>query len=172
MKQRMETFRQKMQAEFLEWLNKNYRQQADELSGLKEKTPDLYWKKFDLVRERYWRIYEAERWNPELAGVLKEDLELKNTRDELLEKIKSAKSDKEKEDLTGQLEQVVGRRYDLILKRKQLEYERLLKKVEELQKRLEESKAEIDGWRDEKIKEENVKNHINELLGGRSFKWD
>ena len=172
MKQRMETFRQKMQAEFLGWLHKNYRQQADELGGLKQKDPDLYWKKFDLIRERYWRIYEAERWNPELAGVLKEDLELKKTCDELLEKIKSVKDDKEKNELIDQLKDVVGRRYDLILKRKQIEYEQLLKRVEGLQKQLEENKAEIAGWRDQKIKEENVKNRINELLGGGSFKWD
>jgi|SRR3972149_1193132 len=171
-RERIENWRQKVQAEFLEWLTKNYRQEADKLGGLKEKDPDLYWKKFDLIREKYWRIFEEEKRNPELAEVLKEDLELRKRCDELIGGIKSTKDDKEKKELTGQLEEVVGRRFDLIIRRKQIEYERLLKRVEELQKQLNESKAEIDAWREEKFKNENVKSRVNELLGERSFKWD
>jgi len=171
-KERIETWRQKVQAEFLEWLAKNYRQEANELGGLKEKDPDLYWKKFDLIREKYWRIFEEEKRNPELAEVLKEDLELRKRCDELTGKIKGTTDDKEKKDLTGQLEEVVGRRFDLIIRRKQIEYERLLKRVEELQKHLKESKAEIDEWRDEKFKNENVKSRVKELLGAGLFKWD
>jgi len=170
-RERIETWRQKVQTEFLEWLTKNYRQEANELGGLKEKDPDLYWKKFDLIKERYWRIFEEEKRNPELAEVLKEDLELRKTCDELIGKIKSTKDDKEKKELTEQLEEVVGRRYDMIIRRKQIEYERLLKRVEELQKHLKESKAEIDEWRDEKFKDENVKSRVKELLGAGSFKW-
>jgi hypothetical protein len=172
MRERIETWRQKVQAEFLEWLTKNYRQEADKLSGLKEKDPDLYWKMFEIIREKYWRIFEEEKRNPELAEVLKEDLELRKRCDELIGKIKSTKDDKEKKELTGQLEEVIGRRFDLIIRRKQIEYERLLKRVEELQKQLNENKAEIDEWRSEKFKNENVKNRVNELLGERSFKWD
>ncbi len=170
-RKRTEGWWQQRHDEFLQWLDKNYHQATKELAGLKEKDAKLYWDKFGIISRKYWPIFEAEKRNPELADVLKEDLQLKKTRDELLEQIKNAESDKEKKDLTEQLEQVVGRRYDLILRRKQIEYEQLLKRVDELQKQLKESKAEIDGWRDEKIKEENVKNHVNELLGRGSFKW-
>ncbi len=171
-RKRTEKWWQQKHTEFLRWLGKNYYEATKELEGLKEKDPKLYWDKFGIISRKYWPVFDAEKRNPELADVLKEDLELKKMRDELLEKIKSAENDEEKKDLTGQLEQVVGRRFDLILRRKQFEYERLLERVEELQKRLEQSKAEIVEWRNEKTKEENVKNRLNELLGGCSFRWD
>ncbi len=171
-RKRTERWWQQKHEEFLQWLQKNYREVTKELEGLKEKDAKLYWDKFGSISRTYWPIFDAEKRNPELAEVLKEDLELKKTRDELLEKTKSTKSDKEKEDLIEQLKQVVGRRYDVIIRRKQIEYERLLKRVEELQKQLEESKAEIASWRDEKTKEENIKNRLDELLGGYSFRWD
>ncbi len=172
LRERTERWWKQQQAEFLQWLKKNYYEVAEELEALKEKDAKLYWDKFGSISRIYWCIYDAEKRNPELANVLKEDLELKKTRDEILEKAKSAESDKEKNELAEQLDEVIGRRYDLILKRKQIEYERLLRRVKQLQKQLEESKTEIDGWRDEKTKQENVKNRVNELLGSGSFKWD
>lgn len=171
-RQRIERWRKQRWDEFLEWLEKNYGKEAKELSGLKEKEERLYWEKSDLIRRKFWPIFEEEKRNPELAEVLKEDLELKKRRDSLLRKIKGTTNNKEKKELTEQLEEAVGRRFDLIIRRKQIEYERLLKRVEQLQKELEESKAEIDEWRDEKTKKENVTNRVNELTGAGSFNWD
>lgn len=173
MRERIETWRRKRQADFLEWFGKNYPRKAEELAKLKETKPDVYWKKFDRVREKYWRIFEEKRRNPELAEVLKEDLELKEKREELRSRIKAAKSEKEKKKLVSELEEVVSRRFDLIIRRKQIEYEWLLKRIEELQKQLKESKAEIAEWRDEKFKNENVKVRLEELISqGGKFKWD
>lgn len=171
-RKRTEKWWKQQQDEFLQWLQKNYQEVTKELEGLKEKDAKVYWDKFKIISGKYWPIFDAEKRNPELADILREDLELKKMCDELPEKIKNTKNDEEKKNLTEQLQEVVGRRYDLILRRKQIEYEQLLKRVEELQKQLEENKAEIAGWRDEKIKEENVKNRVNELLGGRPFRWD
>jgi hypothetical protein len=171
-RKRTEKWWQQKHEEFLQWLQKNYQEVTKELEGLKEKDAKVYWDKFKIISGKYWPIFDAEKRNPELAEVLKEDIELKKTRDELLEKIKSTESGEEKKELTGQLEQVIGRRYDLILRRRQIEYEQLLKRVEELQKRLEENKTEIEDWRNERTKQENVKNRVNELLGGGLFKWD
>ncbi len=171
-RQRIERWRNQRRDEFLQWLEKNYNKEAKELSGLKEKDAKLYWGKSELINRKYWPIFEEEKKNPELAEVLKEDLELKKRRDGLLRKIKSTNNDKERKDLTEQLEEVVGRRFDLIIRRKQIEYERLLKRIEQLQKELEQSKAEIDEWRDEKTKKENVTNRVNELTGAGSFNWD
>lgn len=171
-RQRIERWRNRRRDKFLQWLQENYSKEAKGLACLKEKDAELYLEKSETIRRKYWHIFEAEERNPELADVLKEDLELKNKRDELIEKIKSTKDKKEKEDLVEQLEEVISERFDLIIRRKQIEYERLLKRVEKLQERLEESKAEIAEWRDENFRSENVKNRVNELLGGHSFKWD
>jgi len=171
-RERISRWRNQRRDEFLQWLEKNYKSEAEKLEALKEKDPKLYDEKFESVRRKYWHIFEEERRNPELADVLKEDLELKNIRDKLVAKIKDSKDEREKKLLAGELEEVVGRRFDLIIRRKQIEYERLLKRVQELQKRLEESKAEIDERRDEQFKNENVKNRVSELTGEASFKWD
>jgi len=172
-RERMETWRRRRQTEFVEWLEKNYLKQAKELATLKGQQPDLYWKKFDLVRGKYWRIFEEDRRNPELAEVLKEDLELKERRDELLRRLKAAKSESQKKKLAAQLEEIVGRRYDLIVRKKEIAYERLLRWLEGLRKRVKESRGEIAKSKDEEVKAENVKNRLKDLTEGiPKFAWD
>ena len=110
----------------------------------------------------------------ELAEVLVEDLRLKKRRDELLKKIKAVKSENEKKKLVAELEEVVAGRFDLIVRRKQIAYERLLRWLEELRKRIRESRGEIVRWRDDKLKNENVKKRTQDLIGETptEFRWD
>jgi len=173
-RERIETWRQRWRTEFLEWLQKNYRREAEELERLKQRDPDLYVDKFDLTMEKYRPIWVAvRRGNTELAEVLKEDLELKERRAELLRAIKVAKSEKEKKELTEQLQVVVSRRYDLIVKQKEMAYERLLRWLKELQNRINKSRAEIANWKDEKFKAENVKQRLKDLTeGSPKLNWD
>jgi hypothetical protein len=173
MRERFEAWRQKRQAEFLEWLGKNYRREATGLANLKGKDPGVYSKKLDLIEEKYRAIFEASSRNPELAEVLKEDLELKETRDELLGKLKAASDEKIKKEIAAQLEEVIARRFDLIVRRKEIAYERLLRRLEELRKQICESRDQIEEWRKPKFKEENVKKHLKDLTEGiAQFRWD
>ncbi|MFC1637060.1 hypothetical protein ACFL5Z_19745 [Planctomycetota bacterium] len=141
---------------------------------MKERNPDYYRKKYELVWRKYDQIFEENRRNPELAGVLLEDVKLKDRRDELVKKIKTTKSRKESERLTAKLEEVIGLRYDVILRRKQIAYERLLQWLEELQDRIKESRADIRTYRDPQNKEANIKQRTKELLGDKKkkFPWD
>ncbi len=172
-RERIEKGRSRWRAEFLEWLGKAVHKEAEELAKLKGISPDLYAKKFELVRRKYWRIFEESKRNPELAKVLLDDLELKKRRDELLRNIKATTSEREKKKLVAELEEVVAGRFDLIVRRKQIAYERLLKWLEGLRKRLRESRGEIARWRDEKFKNENVKQRTGDLLEeSPKFNWD
>jgi hypothetical protein len=73
----------------------------------------------------------------------------------------------------AELQEVVSDRFDLIVRQKELEYERLLRRLEELKKEVEKNKAEITKWKDPKVKDENVKKRIEDLLKGLlKFKWD
>ena len=172
-KERMAKWWSERREKFLEWLGKAVPREAQELAKLKKISPDLYAKKFELALKKYGRIFEEGRRNPELARVLIEDLQLKKRRDELLRKIKAAKSEKEKKKLVAELEEVVAGRFDLIVRRKQIAYERLIKWLEELRKRIRESRGEIFKWRDEKLKNENVKQRIQDLLEEiPKFNWD
>lgn len=172
-RERWEKWLQERRAAFLEWLGKNVPDEAEELAKFKERSPDHYGEKYDLVWRKYGRIYEESRWSPELAQVRIDDLRLQKRRDQLLGKINAAKSQKEKKKLTTELQEVVGLRYDLIVRRKQIVYEWLLKRLEELQNKIKESRAEIRKAQDSKVKEDNIKNRTQELLEEKKgFNWD
>ena len=172
-RERIDKWRQQRQTDFLEWLTKNLPEEAEELAKLKERSPDLYSEKYELVSKKYGRIYNESRRNPELEKVLIEDLRLQKRRDQLLGKINATKSRREKQKLTEELEEVVGRRYDLIVRRKQIAYERLLKWLEELQNRVQESRADILKAQDAEVKADNIEKRTEELLEEKKgFPWN
>lgn len=159
--------------EHLEWLKENYPELAEGLTDLREKKPELYMKKLGRGFGNYWRIADAEKENPELAGILKDDLELKNRRDELVKSIKASADDTDKAGSLGELEDVLGERYDLILRQKQIRYEQLSKKLERFKDKVRKSESNVEKWKDAEFKKVNVKARIDELLGGKeTFKWE
>jgi len=157
--------------ELLEWLEKHHPEEAGRLRDMRADRPELFERRMGLGLKKYGRILEAMRENPELAEVLKQDLELKQQRDELLREIETADDD-ERRELIGELEEVISSRFDLIVRRKQIEYEQLLRKLERLKKRVEESEAKVDKWKDTAFKKESVKARLEELVGETDeFKW-
>jgi hypothetical protein len=173
-REHIDNWRKRRRAEFLESLEKFDPKEALELAKLKDTNPDLYAEKYELALKKYGRIIEEGRRNPELAEVLIEDLKLKKRRDELVKNIKAAQSDRDKNKLLAELEEVVAGRFDLIVRRKQIAYARLLRWLDELQKRLRESRSEISRWRDDKFKNDNVKKRTQDLIGETptQFSWD
>jgi len=160
--ERIEKWRKQRREEFLDWLGKNFRREAEDLK--KQQDPDLYWKKYELIRQKYRRIFEAERRNPELGEVLKEKLKLKERRDRLLRAIRATKNEKKKKELINKLKEVVSSRFDLIVREKQIAYKWLRKRLEELKKRVEESQAEIDKLMKPKNKKQNVDKRVKYLI--------
>jgi len=172
-RERYEAWRQKKQADFTKWLKANYAKEEKDLASLKEKAPQLYVKRYEHLLAKYGRIFEADSSNPELGAVLKEDLELKNRRDELVRRLQQEKSQAKRQALGVELQEVVARRYDLIVRRKRIAYEHLQKKLEGLQKQIRNSKDEINRWQDGKTRQQNIKRRIESLTGGqKGFKWD
>jgi hypothetical protein len=170
--ERMRKWRQQRQAAFLEWLEKNVPDETRELTRLKNADPNVYNKKYDLVRRRYFRIFDESRRNPEWADVLLEDVKLQKRQDELVAKIKSTRHKAQEERFTAELEEVVGLRYDVILRRRQMAYEWLLKRIEDLRSRLRESRNDIIKYQDPKTKEENVKQRVKDLLEEKKDFWN
>ncbi len=91
---------QRKHEEYLDWLKENYPQEAQELEKVRQENPELYMRRVMRSGRKYGRIAEAAKDNPELAAVLKEDLELKDERDEIVQKLRSAE-DGDKEALTA-----------------------------------------------------------------------
>jgi len=171
-RERWEKWLQERREAFLEWLGGNMPDEAKELAGLKATSPEHYGEKYELVWRKYGRIYEENRRNPELAKILLEDVKLQKRRDDLIARIKATKNERQQKKLQSELEEVVGLRYDLIVRRKQMAYEWLLKRLDELQNKINESRAEILKAQDAEVKKENIKNRTKELLEEKKgFPW-
>lgn len=159
--------------ELMEWLEKNYPEAAEQLRDLHGDKPELFSKRMGLGLKRYGRIMEAEKENPELAAVLKEDLELKQQRDKLLRRVRKAKNEEKKKEVLAELQDVVSARFDLIVKRKEMEYEELRKRLARLRQQVQKSEANVEKWKDTDYKAENVKTRVAELVGGtEDFRWE
>ena len=155
------------------WLERNYPEQAEKLAELKGKRPQLYRQYMDHSLKRYGRILEAETENPELAKVLKEDLELKQKRDELLKKIKAVSDNEEKAKLLEELKGVISSRFDLIVKQKQIEYEHLSGKLQKLEDKVRKSQTEVEKWKDAEFKNSSVEARVKELVSEtEKFEWE
>lgn len=167
----MEQMRQKAETH-LKWLKENYPAEAEKLENLKFEQPELYLRRVGLSMRKYRPIQEAEKINPAYAKVLKEDIELKERRDEIMAEMSRA-SGKDKKALAAELQTVVSQRYDIIVKKKQLAYEYLLKKLEKLKAEVKENEAEVQKWKDADFKNKNVESRVKELLGDmKDFSWD
>ena len=172
-RERLGARRQERNAKFIEWLKANYPSEEQALAKLKERDPQLYISGFDRLMKQYGYIFEADSSNPELGRVLKEDSELKKREEDLCKQIRNEKSEAKQQALGTEFQDVVAKRYDLLVRRKEIAYEQLLKKLDELQRQVRESKDEIGKWRDPKIKQENVKQRTKARTDNRvRFKWD
>jgi len=168
-----DTRRQRRNAEFVEWLKANYPKDHETLTNLKDTDPSLYTRSFEGLMDQYGTIFEAEKSNPELGAVLKEDYDLKKRRDELCRQFHCEKSDAKRQAIGLELQEVVSRRFDLIVRQKEIAYEQLLRKLEELQTQINESRGEIIKYKDRDLKQENVRQRMRVLTQDKSrFKWD
>ena len=159
-----------METELISWLEKNEPETAKALAELKEKDQPSYRRRLSIETRKYREIIDAQQTNPALAELLKKDLGLKQKRNELLDKLKAATDDKQKEELTAQLKEVIGQRFDLIVQKKQIKYEELKKKLEELQRQIKTSQLELETFKNKKS--EHIKEHMENLINkNEQFDW-
>ena len=161
--ERIDKWRKEWRVDFLKWLDENFHRQAEELKKLLH-DPDLYLKKYEIIKQKYRRAFEEERRNPELGEVLKEKLKVEGWRDRLLREIRRAKDAGKKKELINKLREAVSRRFDLIVREKKIAYKWLRERLEDLKKRVEESQAEIDKLKDPKVRKKNIDNRVDDLL--------
>ncbi|MEN6308094.1 MAG: hypothetical protein ABFD91_10095 [Anaerohalosphaeraceae bacterium] len=161
---------ERMHNEFIAWLEKNYPTQAVEIKNLRENKPEEYIGKMAELMRRYGPIIEAERNNPKLAAIMKEDMENQRLTDELLKQIRRAKGN-EKEKLTAELKALVSRRFDLIMAKKQMQYDDLRRRLEELQTEVKNREGELDKLKSNK--DAAVDDRFKGLLSeSEKVKWD
>ena len=156
--------------EYVKWFKKEFPEKAQKMEALREKYPEKYMKLMQGCQKKYSPIMKAQKSNPQLAKVLKEDILLRSQRDQLLKELRSADK-KESKALKKELEEVVSSRFDIILKKKQLRYEEMLKRLQALEKKVNEQQAEVESLKDKK--NETIEQRIEELVGKtEKISWD
>lgn len=161
---------QRSHEEYINWLEKNYPEEAQALEELEETDPEQYFRNAFASRRKYGRIMEAEKRNPELGEVLKEDLAIQKLSTGLVEEISRAEGNKRQE-LVKELESLVSRRFDLIVRKKQLQYEDLQKRLEQMQKEL--KQRQLDVKKLEESKEKAIEDRLKDLIGqSEKVKWE
>ena len=157
--------------EYIEWLKKNFPEEAKKLARLHEKEPtETYIRRVLTSRDKYGDIMEAQERNPELAEVLKEEIELKRDRAKLLKKIRTAQP-KQRKELMQKLEELVNIRFDLIVRKKQLRYEHLRRRLERLQEKVKEREAEVEKLKNKK--DQFISERLEELTSkAEKMDWD
>lgn len=158
--------------EYMKWLRENYSDEAAKIEKLKKDSPE-YIRAVGLSARKYAGIFETSKTNPQIAAVLKEQLSLREKRAEMVRQIKATTDEKQKKQLTTNLEKLVGQQFDLIIRHKQLVCEELAKKLQDLNKELDRKKADIEKWKSSDFKNQKVKERVNELLAeSEKFEWE
>lgn len=154
---------QKRHDDFIDWLKDNFPEVEKDLAQYREnQKPEEYFKRFSAVKDKYEHVMSTQRRNPELASVMKVEIELTDYRNELLNEFHRSDDKKRRKELVKQLTEVVGSRFDLIVRKKQLQFEELHRRLEKLQKELENREKELGNLIESK--DEATKNRVQTLL--------
>jgi hypothetical protein len=148
--------------EYIKWLEKSYPDEAKSLAQIKETNSDLYLKRLKESFDKYGRLAHAEKTNPEMAKLLKEDIEIKSQEQKLLVQIRATTDENQKKKLTAELQTLVGKRFDVIVSQKQLRYQELNKRIEEMKKDVQKQQADLDKLKGKK--DEEVKKRLESLI--------
>lgn len=155
---------------YMNWLQSNYPDEYQALNEIREKDPKVFERRLTLSAKKYGRIMATEEQNPELAEVFKEDLALKERRDQILKELRGA-DESTRETLKAELEKIVGERFDIIVYRKQLQYDELRQRLEQLQNELAKRETEVQDLKNRKA--EATQSRMNELLSeAERIDWD
>jgi hypothetical protein len=154
--------RERSHAELLALIKEHRPERARKLADLRESDPDRYFREFSAQRRIWGPVLEAgKRGDTKLAGLLIEDMDLVEDRDALLRKIHSADK-KRRPKLIAELEGVVSKRFDLILKKKKLQYVALRRRLRRLQEELEGREQELEKLTGSK--KQAITKRVNELV--------
>ncbi|MFI4912589.1 MAG: hypothetical protein ACIAQZ_13060 [Sedimentisphaeraceae bacterium JB056] len=152
----------KRNEEFLEWLNENFPEQAEKLSLATEANPERAFRDMMPTVMMYRDIFETEKKNPELAALMKQDVELKQRRNEVVERLSITEGKEEREELAAHLEDIVAARFDLILEKRQMRFDELRQRLAELEEQI--AKQQSDLQELSKQRDAQIKKRVDELM--------
>jgi tRNA/tmRNA/rRNA uracil-C5-methylase (TrmA/RlmC/RlmD family) len=157
--------------EFIEWLRENFPSEAEKFDIAAGKDPDMAFRDLMPVVMKYRDIFEAEKKNPELATLMKNDIELHERRNEVLQVLKATEDEAEKDKLQAELEQIIAARFDLILEKRRLRCQELRDRLKQLAEEIEKQEADIEELNSQR--DEQIEKRIEQLISSQDKAlWD
>ena len=161
-RERMQKYHDDLLALIKEHRPERARKLAELRESSRESDRDKYFKEFSAQRRIWGPVLEAKkRDDKKLANLLIADIDLVEDRDALLREIHCADK-KQRPKLIKELEGVVGKRFDLILKKKKLQYVALWRRLRRLQEELERKQQELEKLTGSK--KQAITRRVNELV--------
>lgn len=149
-------------AEFIEWLEINYPEPAAKVKNAFEANPDSAFKDTMHIWGVYRGIFEMEKRNPDLALLMKKDLELKDRRDAVLDELACCSDEKKATTLKAELKDLVSARFDIIVEKRRLKFEELNARIQELQKEIQKEQKDLDSLNERR--NEIISERVNEII--------
>lgn len=161
----------KRNEEFVEWLKVNYPEQAAEFEKATQVNPERAFRDLMPAMMKYRDIFETEKKNPELASLMKKDVDLLERQTEILAAAKNAQDQKAKDEITTELTTITEARFDLILKKRQMKFDELKERLAQLEKEINKQEADLEEL--SKQREVQIQKRVEELLSSdKEIKWD
>lgn len=152
---------EKQITEFMEWFGTAYPDKAKPFQQLRTTDYEEFLNRISAIQQRFEPLMQAEKRNPELARILRKDIELQDLCGDLLGKIAAA-NDKDRQTLTQQLKRVVANQFDIIVQKRRMKYADIEAKIGQMQKEVGVQKRQLDQL--VKKKEQATQDRIKELL--------
>ncbi|AQQ10424.1 hypothetical protein L21SP3_02256 [Sedimentisphaera cyanobacteriorum] len=148
--------------EFIEWLEENFPEEAEKMKKAFEADPNSAFKNTAYIRSKYRRIFETEKRNPEMAELMKNDLELKQRREQITEQLRYCENEQEMKELEDELRDIVSMRLNVILEKRRLKLEDLQKKLQQIEKEINKQQKDLEALDDQR--DSLIKNRLEELI--------
>jgi hypothetical protein len=157
------------EAELTEWLTEFYPDEVEKLNESKSNTK-LHEKRFKLLRKKYGSILDAYKKNPEFGKALMAVKELVAERIDIINMMKTAKSNKRYNFLRSKLAAIVSEEFDNNVTIKRFRYEELRARIKRMEENLALREKEVEKLVEQK--DDHIKSRIDDLIKGEEkIKW-
>ncbi len=157
----------------LQTLEKFMTDEAKGIRELQDENYSLYKQRIDSLYNKYRPIWQKIT-NPgtpeELIRVIVQDFQLQNKERDLTRQYIFAQNQEQKKSLLPSLEDVINKRYDLIVTQKEIQYQQIQDELKKLQDRVELQLKDVERWKDEEFKRKEVERELNTITNPPSFR--
>jgi ribosomal protein L29 len=149
----------------LVWCEKYVADEAKGISELKEENYELYKKRLDALKDKYFSLIYNRRISDKLMHISVRDLKLNIKLWDLAREYRNSSLNQEqKESIESELEEVLNEQYDLNIQKRIIQYQDIQDEIKRLEKLVEKQIEDVNEWKDPEFKENEIKNRFEGII--------